>query len=167
MKSRDVTAYGAVTVLAVALDQWIKYLVETRLDMHVQVDVLPFLAWFRTHNTGIAFSMLSNLGSAGLIVVTLAVVAFVAWIAARSDEGQVIARIGFALIIGGAIGNLIDRVWHGHVIDYVLFHLPGWSFAIFNLADAFITVGAGLVILDEFVAWRRGRASRHDEAPRD
>ena len=80
----------------------------------------------------------------------------------RTDARQQLARFGFALIIGGAIGNLIDRVWHGYVIDYVLFHLPAWnwSFAIFNLADAFITVGAGLVILDEFLEWRRERAHR-------
>ena len=68
-----------------------------------------------------------------------------------------IAHFGFALIIGGAMGNLIDRFLYGHVIDYFLFHTPGWSFAIFNLADAAITVGAGLVILDELLQWRAGR----------
>lgn len=148
---------GAVVVLAVALDQWIKFMVETRLPMHQPVDILPFLALYRTHNTGIAFSLLSDFGSVGLVAVTLGVVGFVAWIAARTDPAQVLARLGFALIVGGALGNLIDRVWHGHVVDYILFHLPGWSFAVFNLADAFITVGAGLVILDEVLAWRRAR----------
>ena len=152
--------YGLVAVLAVALDQVIKYLVETGLDMHVQVDVLPLLALYRTHNTGIAFSMFSDIGSLGLVAITLAVVFFVTWIAVRTDPAQRLARFGFALIIGGALGNLIDRVWHGYVIDYVLFHLPSWSFAIFNLADAFITVGAVLVILDEFIVWRRGRAAK-------
>lgn len=167
MKARDMAMLGGAVALAVALDQWIKFLVETRLDMHARVDVLPFLALFRTHNTGIAFSMLSDFGSAGLIAVTLAVIGFVIWIAARSDEGRVLARTGFALIIGGAVGNLIDRTWHGHVIDYILFHLPTWSFAIFNLADAFISVGAALVILDELLLWRRGRTGRHDEAADD
>jgi signal peptidase II len=149
-------AIGIVTA-AVAIDQIVKYLVETGLDMHTQVDVLPFLALYRTHNTGIAFSMFSDIGSVALIAVTLGVVALVGWIGARTEPSQRLARLGFALIVGGAIGNLIDRVWHGYVIDYVLFHLPGWSFAIFNLADAFITIGAGLVILEEFIAWRRGR----------
>ena len=157
MKASGLAFHAAVVAAAIALDQIVKYLVETGLDMHSQVDILPFLALFRTHNTGIAFSMFSDIGSVGLIVVTLAVVGLVSWIAAHTDAAQRIARAGFALIIGGALGNLIDRVWHGYVIDYVLFHLPGWSFAIFNLADAFITVGAGLVILDEFLAWRRGR----------
>ena len=72
-------------------------------------------------------------------------------------------RIGFTLVIGGAIGNLIDRAVYGHVIDYILFHTPVWSFAIFNLADAFITVGAGLVLLEEFRAWRRQRANADTE----
>ena len=162
MRLNGLGFYAAVTAVAVALDQWVKYLIETQVDMHLQVDILPVLALYRTHNTGIAFSMFSGLGSLGLIVITLAVVALVGWIAVRTDARQQLARFGFALIIGGAIGNLIDRVWHGYVIDYVLFHLPAWnwSFAIFNLADAFITVGAGLVILDEFLEWRRERAHR-------
>jgi signal peptidase II len=69
----------------------------------------------------------------------------------------VAARLGFALIVGGAIGNLIDRVTLGYVIDYFLFHTSTWSFAVFNLADAFITVGAGLVVLQEVLDWRRER----------
>jgi signal peptidase II len=159
---RGTAFYGAVAAAAVVLDQWVKYLVENGLDMHVQVDVLPTLALYRTHNTGIAFSMFSDLGSVGLTVITLAVIGFVGWIAIRTDARQRMARFGFALIIGGAIGNLIDRAWHGYVIDYVLFHLPQWSFAIFNLADAFITVGAAMVILDEFLVWWRGRAEARD-----
>ena len=85
------------------------------------------------------------------------VVAFVLYLASRTTERQVLARIGFVLIVGGAVGNLIDRSVYGHVIDYILFHTPGWSFAVFNMADAFITIGAGLVILEEFVGWRRDR----------
>lgn len=151
---------AAIVLVATILDQWLKHMVEARLDMHVPVPVLPFLSLFRTHNTGIAFSLLDDFGSVGLIAVTLGVMGLIAFIAARTDPAQRLARLGFALIVGGALGNLIDRVWHGHVVDYILFHLPSWSFAIFNLADVFITLGAGLVVLDEFLAWR-GR--RHDD----
>ncbi len=105
--------------------------------------MLPFLALYRTYNTGIAFSMFAWVGDRGLIVLSLAVIAFVLYLARASDPRQVFARIGFALIIGGALGNLIDRAIYGHVIDYILFHTPVWSFAVFNLADAFISVGAG------------------------
>ena len=151
---KSLLPYGLLTVFAIALDQWIKVLVEANLPWQQPVDLLPFLALFRTYNTGIAFSMLSSLGDTGLIVIALAVAAFVVWLASRTAPGQVAARIGFALIVGGAIGNLIDRAVYGHVIDYVLFHTPVWSFAVFNLADAFITVGAALVILEEFFGWR-------------
>jgi signal peptidase II len=152
--------YALIVALGVALDQWFKYLVETRLDMHVAVDILPFLALYRTHNTGIAFSMLDWMAGPLLIAITLAVIAFVAWLAWRTRPEQVIGRTGFALVISGAFGNLIDRVWLGYVVDYVLFHLPNWSFAIFNLADAFITIGAGLIILEEVIAWRRERRGK-------
>lgn len=147
--------YALLVVAAIGLDQWIKHLVETGLDMHEMVEILPFLALYRTYNTGIAFSMLDSFGDVGLIAVSICVVAFVLYLASRTAPGQVIARVGFALIVGGALGNLIDRALYGHVIDYVLFHTPVWSFAVFNLADAFITVGAVAVILDEFIGWRR------------
>lgn len=152
---RWLSLYGGLVAVAVALDQWIKYLVETRLVLHEQVDVLPFLALYRTYNTGIAFSMLSSFGDTGLIVVSLAVIAFVLYLASRSAGDQWLARIGFALIIGGAVGNLIDRAVYGHVIDYILFHTPVWSFAVFNLADAFITVGAIVVLVEELFGWGR------------
>ena len=151
--------YGLVTALAVALDQWIKILVEANLVMHEKVDVLPFLALFRTYNTGIAFSMFSNVGDTGLIALTAIVIALVTYLAIRTTPAQVTSRFGFALIVGGALGNLIDRTFYGHVIDYILFHTPVWSFAIFNLADAFISVGAALVVLDEFLGWRRSRGA--------
>ncbi|MEJ6785751.1 signal peptidase II [Aminobacter sp. Piv2-1] len=154
---KSAATYGLVTVLAIALDQWIKVLVEANLIMQEKVDVLPFLALFRTYNTGIAFSMFSNVGDTGLIVLTAAVVAFVAFLASRTTPAQALSRLGFALIVGGALGNLIDRTVYGHVIDYILFHTPVWSFAVFNLADVFISVGAACIVLDEFLAWRRGR----------
>lgn len=158
MKLKSLSVYAVVLAAAIAFDQWVKYLVETRLVMHEAVEVLPFLALYRTYNTGIAFSMFSSVGDTGLIVLSLAVVAFVLFLAFRTEPGQTLSRLGFALIIGGAVGNLIDRVVYGHVIDYILFHTPAWSFAVFNLADSFITVGAGLVILDEVLGWWRERA---------
>lgn len=163
MKARTWVWMGALLALAVVADQWIKHLVETSLDMHVQVDVLPFLALYRTYNTGIAFSMFSWMGDKGLIVLSLLVVAFVLYLASRTTERQIFARIGFVLIVGGAIGNLIDRTIHGHVIDYILFHTPAWSFAVFNLADTFITIGAGLVILEELIGWRRERLTSSND----
>jgi signal peptidase II len=152
---RPLITYGSVGAAVVMLDQIIKRLVETGMEMYQQIDVLPFLALYRTHNTGVAFSMFSG-GDWRLIALVLAVLVFIAWLAWKSEPRQHIARLGFALILGGAVGNLIDRAALGYVVDYVLFYLPTWSFAVFNLADAAITVGAGLVILQEIVDWRRG-----------
>jgi signal peptidase II len=159
---KSLVPYGFLAAIAVAIDQWVKFLVETELFMHDMVSLLPFLALYRTYNTGVAFSMFSSIGDKGLILVSLAVVAFVLYLAFRTGPRQVLSRIGFALIIGGAVGNLIDRAVYGHVIDYILFHTPVWSFAIFNLADAFITIGAGLVLVDEVFGWLRGKAASQD-----
>ena len=157
MKGPGLVLYGILLAVAVAVDQAIKVLVELYLPLQEKVDLLPFLALYRTYNTGIAFSLFSSFGDKGLIVLTLAVIGFVSYLAFKTGPGQVLARVGFALIIGGALGNLIDRAIYGHVVDYVLFHTPVWSFAVFNLADAFISVGAALVILEEFLGWRRER----------
>jgi len=157
MSMKSLAGYGGVAALAMAADQWIKYLVETRLEMHQQVDLLPFLALFRTFNTGVAFSMFSFVGDKGLVAIALGVIAFVLYLAMRTRPDQWLSRLGFALVVGGAAGNIIDRVAYGHVVDYILFHLPNWSFAVFNLADTWITIGAVFVILDEFLAWLRER----------
>ncbi|RWB61313.1 signal peptidase II [Mesorhizobium sp.] len=147
--------YALLVVAAIALDQWIKQMVENGLAFQEKVDLLPFLALFRTYNTGIAFSMFSSFGDTGLVIIAVLVVAFVLYLAVRTPAGHILARIGFALIVGGALGNLIDRAVFGHVIDYILFHTPVWSFAVFNLADTFISVGAALVVFDELIGWRR------------
>ncbi|MFC5386284.1 signal peptidase II [Aquamicrobium segne] len=152
---KSLAFYAVLALLAIVLDQWIKYGVETSLPFQEKIDILPFLALFRTFNTGIAFSMLSSFGDTGLIVLSLAVSAFIVYMAIRSEPHQIFARLGFALILGGAIGNVIDRVLYGHVVDYILFHTQSWSFAVFNLADAFISVGAAMVVLEEFITWRR------------
>ena len=156
---RAFVAYGSVGAAVVILDQIIKRLVETGMAMNEQILLLPFLSLYRTHNTGVAFSMFEGSDDWRLIALVLAVLVFIGWLALKSGPHQHIARIGFALILGGAVGNLIDRALLGYVVDYVLFHTPNWSFAVFNLADAAITVGAGLVILQEIVDWRRVRGA--------
>jgi signal peptidase II len=156
---RALFIFGFVGAAVVVLDQIIKRLVENGMEMHEQILLLPFLSLYRTHNTGVAFSMFAGSDDWRLVLLVVAVLIFIGWLAFKSGSHQVIARLGFALILGGAVGNLIDRAVLGYVVDYVLFHTPGWSFAIFNLADAAITVGAGLVILQEIVDWRRGARS--------
>ena len=126
---------------AVAIDQVIKWLVETQLPFHELVPVVPMFALYRTWNEGIAFSLLAGLPD-------------------TAPSGRLIAHLGFSLIIGGALGNLVDRAVYGHVVDYILFYTESWSFAVFNLADAFISIGAGLIVLDEVIAMLQERKHR-------
>ncbi len=138
-----------VIVVAVVLDQVVKIAVENYLPMEEAVSLLPVLALYRTYNLGVAFSLLSGMEREFIIGMRIVIVAFVVWLWRRTPKDRAFAHAGFALIIAGAIGNLIDGFLYGHVIDYILFHTATWSFAVFNLADSFITIGAGLVIVDE------------------
>ncbi|EJN00574.1 signal peptidase II [Phyllobacterium sp. YR531] len=158
--------FGLTTIILVSVltDQIIKYLVETGMNYQQQIDILPFLALFRVHNEGIAFSMLSGMHDIALIALTVVVIGFVSYLWWSTSPDRWVSRAGFALIIGGAIGNLIDRSVHGYVIDYILFHLPSWSFAVFNLADAYISVGAALVVIEELFAWIKERKKQPDQA---
>ena len=144
-----------VILLALAVDQVVKFAVEMWLPFQEAVHVMPMLALYRTYNYGVAFSMLS--GMEGWFIVTLRffVVGFVVWLWRQTPKERGFAHAGYAFIIAGAFGNLIDRALFGYVIDYVLFYTETWSFAVFNLADSFITIGAGLVILDELLLLRR------------
>jgi len=151
--SRLVPFYGVV-LLAVVLDQIVKRMVDAWLPYREMVPVVPMLALYRTYNRGIAFSFLTGSSIWALIALTICVVAFVLYLRHRTMAQRWLSHLGYALIIGGAIGNLIDRAVLGYVVDYVLFHTQTWSFAVFNLADSFITVGAAAVILDELFGMR-------------
>jgi signal peptidase II len=142
-------------LLALLLDQAVKFAVEAWLPFQELVPVVPTLALYRTYNYGVAFSMLSGMEGWFIVTLRLFVVGFVIWLWRQTPDNRGLAHAGYAFIIAGAFGNLIDRALFGYVIDYVLFHTETWSFAVFNLADSFITIGAGLVILDELLLLRR------------
>lgn len=165
LSPRSLLVNGAFVAAAVGVDQWVKRLVDANMPLGSHIDILPFLALFHTRNEGVAFSMFSGSGSTALSALSVGVIALMLWLWSRTTAHDKIARFGFALIMGGAIGNLIDRATLGYVTDYVLFHTPVWSFAVFNLADAFISVGAGLVILQELVHWRRGTGEKTPREP--
>ncbi|WP_296083910.1 signal peptidase II [uncultured Agrobacterium sp.] len=147
----------AFILLAVIADQVIKLLVEKYLPLQEMVPVIPFLALYRTYNLGVAFSMLSGMEGWAIVTMRLLIVAFVIWLWRKTDGERTFAHLGFALIIAGAAGNIFDRFLYGHVVDYILFHTETWSFAVFNLADSFITIGAGCVILDELLHAKSAR----------
>lgn len=143
-------------VITIGLDQWIKYLVIEHMALGEEIPLLPFLSLYHARNPGIAFSMLASFSDWGLIALTFLIILFVLWLWKNAGSEKSLSRFGFLLVIGGAIGNLIDRVRFHYVVDYISFHIDGlFYFAIFNLADAFITIGAIIIILDEFILWRK------------
>ncbi|CAN7564559.1 signal peptidase II [Pararhizobium sp. LjRoot235] len=144
-----------LVVVAMLLDQAIKAAVEMWLPFQQAVPVVPMLALYRTYNYGVAFSMLSGMEGWFIVTMRLFVVAFVLWLWRRTPKDRFFAHLGYAMIIAGALGNLVDRLIFGYVIDYVLFHTATWSFAVFNLADSFITIGAGAIILDEILHMKK------------
>lgn len=144
----------ALVVVLVVLDQLVKWAVETYLPLKQPVVVLPVFSLFRTHNDGIAFSLLSGVGGHWLLALTLVVIAFVLFLWVRSAPQRWLSQAGYALIVAGALGNLIDRATLGYVVDYLLFHVGDWYFAVFNIADALISVGAASIVIDElFGRW--------------
>ncbi|AZN69900.1 signal peptidase II [Georhizobium profundi] len=161
--SRPLPALGLLALL-IAADQAIKLWVEAALPLQQPIELLPMLALFRTYNEGIAFSFLAGQSEWTLVAVTTLIVCFVVYLWRSTAPDRFFAHLGYALIVGGAIGNLIDRAAYGHVVDYILVYTETWSFAVFNLADSFITVGAVSIVLDEILAWRQGRTTPKDQA---
>lgn len=156
MKAKSLITLIVGLIITVGLDQLIKYWVVNTLEVGEEIDLLPFLSLYHARNPGIAFSMLSSVSDWGLIALTLCIICFVIWLWKNAGPEKSLSRFGFLLVIGGAIGNLIDRIRFHYVIDYISFHIDGvFSFAIFNLADSFITVGAILIVLDELLHWKR------------
>lgn len=136
-------------------DQISKQLVIRSIERFESVPVLPVLNWVHMHNTGAAFSMLSHLPPWVFVILGVGVsVGILVWLR-RNATGQRLVASGLSLILGGALGNVIDRVRLGHVTDFIDFHLGDWHFAAFNVADSAITVGAGLLILDMLLDMRR------------
>jgi signal peptidase II len=137
----------------VAIDQIVKALVRRSLDLHESVVVIPdLLNLTRVHNTGAAFGMLNAMEFPGKTVLLTAVATLalggVAWYAVSVPSSDRFARVGVAAILGGAIGNLIDRATAGYVLDFVDAYYDGWHFWAFNVADAAISVGVVLMIFD-------------------
>lgn len=151
-----------LTALVVAIDQASKILLIERLPPYRPVAVLPSLNFLLTFNTGVSFSFLQLPGGWQrwpLSIFAIVIVAvLIGWLARISrDRGLLGAAV--AIILGGAIGNLIDRVVNGEVTDFIQVYYGSWSFAIFNLADAAITIGVGLILLDNLLGDGRSRQS--------
>ncbi|MFN3564651.1 MAG: signal peptidase II [Burkholderiaceae bacterium] len=149
----------AVAAVVIAADQAGKFVVEKTLNFG---DVRPVTGFFNvvlTYNKGAAFSFLANASGwqhTFLIAVGAGASLFIVYLLARHGT-QTLFSLALALILGGAVGNVIDRLVHGHVIDFLDLHWRGWHWPAFNIADSAIVCGAGLLILDELLRVRKSR----------
>ncbi len=142
-----------LSIVAIILDQWTKWIATEHLIYGQQNPVLPFLNWTLLHNYGAAFSFLSDAGGwqryffTGLAGVVSII--FLFWLM-RMPKKMMVLPAAIALILGGAVGNLIDRVSLGYVVDFIHFYYNNSHFPAFNIADSAITLGTILLLIDTF-----------------
>ncbi len=156
---RRVAPWLALAALLVIADQAIKLLVLARFAPGESLTVTFFFDLVLVFNKGAAFSFLAGAGgwqTPLLIGISVTASLIVGWMLWRNPSRRLL-DVGLTLILGGAIGNLIDRVAYGQVVDFLVFHAWGWSYPAFNLADSAITVGAGVLILESFLPHSSGK----------
>ena len=148
-----------LALAVIVLDQFSKTLILGNYQLGDSRYVTSFFNVVRVHNTGAAFSFLAGAGGwQRWFFITLGFVAagFIVWML-RSHPTQKLFCFAVTMIMGGALGNVGDRMLHGYVVDFIQVHAGGWYFPSFNLADSAITLGAILLIVDEIRRVRRGR----------
>jgi len=164
-RSASIAASGGMlpwlglALVIVILDQFTKVLILGYYQLGDSTYVLPFFNVVRAHNTGAAFSFLAAASGWQRWLFTgigIAATVFIVWLL-RSHSQQKLFAFALACILGGAVGNVIDRLLHGYVVDFIQVHWGGWFFPAFNVADSAITIGAACLIFDELLRVRRNR----------
>ena len=154
-ESKGYAAYAiwvSLSILIIALDQMTKWAIIKWVELYDKIPVNSFINITHQRNTGAAFSFLAN--SSGwqrwffIVLGVIVSCAIVVWLWRIRREGQIMLSAGLSLVLGGAIGNVIDRIIHGYVIDFIQVLIMGWPFPSFNVADSAITVGAAFLIFD-------------------
>lgn len=148
-----------------ALDQWTKHLILDRFEQFEERFVLPVLDIVRWHNEGAAWSLLAEAGGwQRWFFITLGIgvsVGILIWLRQLPAKGQARIAAGLAIVMGGALGNVVDRIRLGYVVDFIKVHYGDWVFPAFNLADTAITIGAGLLILDSIIGYGKSSEGRN------
>ncbi len=153
-----------ISLVVIIFDQFTKDLVVQNLVEFQRINLLPVLDLVRFHNTGAAFSFLANAGGwqhwlfTGIAIAVSVGIIWYQWI--LPAKGCRTLAMGLALILGGAIGNVIDRLVQGYVVDFILIYYGAWSWPAFNVADSAITVGVVLIIFDSLFLERKRKAEQ-------
>jgi signal peptidase II len=149
---------GLALILLIA-DQFTKVLILGYYRLDDATHVTSFFNVVRVHNSGAAFSFLASASGWQrwfFTAIGIAAALFIVWLL-RSHAGQKLFSFSLACILGGAVGNVIDRMLHGYVVDFLDFHHGGWHFPAFNIADSAITIGAACLILDELLRVKKSK----------
>ena len=156
--SPSLLTWLALACVVIVADQFTKALIVNTFQYGDSVYVNAILNIVRAHNTGAAFSFLAGAGGwqRWFFVGLSAVAAVFIVVMLRRHGRQTLFAVALSLILGGAVGNVIDRLWHGYVVDFIQVHWADWYFPAFNMADSAITLGAILLIWDELRRVRRG-----------
>ena len=149
-----------VSAAIMLVDQVTKQLIVRQLGWFDVLPVMPHFNLVHMRNTGAAFSMLASASPIFFVALGVGVSLGILWWLRRNPRGQPMVAAALALILGGALGNVIDRVTRGHVVDFLDFYWGDWHFAAFNVADSAITVGAGLLVLDMLLQGRRDAGAK-------
>jgi signal peptidase II len=158
-KTSPLLPWLAIALIIILADQLTKTLIVDAFALGESRTITSFFNLVRVHNSGAAFSFLA--GASGwqrwfFVGLGAAAAVFIVWMLSRHG-GQKLFSWALALILGGALGNVIDRLLHGHVVDFIQVHHSGWYFPSFNVADSAISIGAACLILDEILRVRRSR----------
>jgi signal peptidase II len=156
----SVLPWIGLALIVLIADQFTKVLIMGYYRLGDSTPITSFFNIVRAHNTGAAFSFLA--AASGwqrwfFTAIGVAAALFILWLL-KSHAGQKLFSFALACILGGAIGNVVDRLMHGYVVDFLDFHLRGWHFPAFNIADSAISLGAACLILDELLRVRRGKS---------
>lgn len=140
-----------LAIVIVVFDQLTKYIASTSLELHQPLAVMPMFNWTLMHNPGAAFSFLANEDGwqrwfFATIAVVVSVVIFL-WIK-KLEQHEKWQAIALALILGGAVGNVIDRIWLGYVVDFIQIYYQQWYWPAFNIADSAISIGVVMIVVD-------------------
>ncbi|MGG3311559.1 signal peptidase II [Paenibacillus sp. FSL W8-0187] len=156
--------YYLIAFVLFLIDQGTKYLIASKLELYEQIPVIgDFFLITSSRNRGAAFGILQD-QLWFFIVVTLIVVGGIVWYLRKvSKEGRKLLPTALALVLGGAIGNFIDRLVMGEVVDFLQFNFGSYTFPIFNIADSCIVIGVGLIILDTLLEGRREKIQTTSE----
>jgi signal peptidase II len=150
------------SVLVVVLDQVSKLWIMTHFEEYEVLTIWPVFNLTLVYNTGAAFSFLSDAGGWQrwfFVTIGVAISLAMTWWLKNLDRSERLTAYGLALVIGGAVGNIIDRVWLGKVVDFLQWHYQDWYWPSFNLADSAITLGVALLLIDGLFASRLSKGA--------